>query len=225
MNNFQLVNCDTDSITISKLDGSKFTEEENINLLNELNSLFPENISWEPDGEYPKFIVFKAKTYVMLTKDNKIIYKGSALKSPKLEKALQEFIHKIIEAILYEKGNYKEIYESYVREIIDEQNFSVNRWSNRITISAKTLESERTNEVKIRTALEGTEYSEGDRRWVFFKEDNSLSLIEHYNGDYNKRVLLKKLFKCSKRFDTILENGLFIDYSLKRSEKLLCLLK
>lgn len=218
MNNFIITACDTDSIFFKKQDQSVFSEEEIQKLQESLNSIYPKGIFWELNGLFKKIITFKAKNYVLYD-GTSIKYKGSALRSPKLEKALNEFIHRIVEAIIYEKGNYVDIYNEYVKEIYNVQD--INRWSSRYTISQKTLDSDRTNEAKIRDALEGSEYVEGDRIHCYFREDESLCLVENYKNDYNKERLLEKLYKTSMRFATIMDKNQFINYKLKKNKKLL----
>jgi DNA polymerase, archaea type len=218
--NLIVFGADTDSIIFCKQDQAFISNEERELLLNELNDTYPKYIKFSNDGYFSRVIYFKAKNYVLLSEDGKIKYKGSALRSPKLERALNEFIHRIVDAILTDQINFTDIYNEYVREIINITD--INRWTNRGTISKKTLESDRTNESKIRDALEGSEYVEGDRIWVFFRSDDSLSLAENFNGDYNKQKLYEKLYKTSLRFSTVLSvSDLFINYKLKRNKKLL----
>lgn len=219
MYNFLLVNCDTDSITVCKQDMTEFSKEEQENLLNELNSQFDELINFSDDGYFKRFIVLRAKNYIM---DNgkKIKYKGSSLKSSTLELALKEFLQDIINAILNDQTNYTDIYNKYVKEI--ENVIDIKRWCSKKTISEKTLKSERANESKLRDALEGTEYVEGDKPFVYFKSDDSLSLMEKFDGDYHKDRLYKKLYNCTDRFSEILPvDELFLNYSLKRNKKVL----
>ena len=61
MHNFQLVNLDTDSITICKADQSHFSENEKETLLEELNSKYDPRIRWEDDGYYKSVVVLKIK--------------------------------------------------------------------------------------------------------------------------------------------------------------------
>lgn len=62
---FELVNCDTDSISFCRRDGGEITDSEREKLLNDLNSLFPNQILWEDDGYFKTMIVVKAKNYIM----------------------------------------------------------------------------------------------------------------------------------------------------------------
>lgn len=213
-NNFIIVNADTDSISISKPDGSEFTADRD-KLLSSINSLFPEKIRFEDDGFYKKIIVVKAKNYI-LWDGNKLKYKGSALKASTKEPALKEFIKKVIDSILEDKKDYNNIYSQYVKEIMNIRN--IKRWVTRKTLTDKVFAPKRTNEQKVLDAIEGTEYNEGDRAYFYFKEDGTLSLAEHFDGKYNREKLLEKLYKTGQVFETILDvEKIFPNYKLKRN--------
>jgi DNA polymerase elongation subunit (family B) len=216
-----LVNCDTDSITVCKPDGSPFSEEEQTTLLKQLNEQFPERIRWEPDGYFPAVCVLKAKNYILYD-GKKIKIKGSALKDSKASPALREFMNAIVDAIIFEKGGYSEIYMRYVKEILDVKD--IKRWSSRKTLSSTMIESDRTNETRVMDALVGSNYVEGDRYYTFFESPEKITLTEKFNGNYDKDKLLSALYKKSEIFSTVLDKTLFINYSLKKNRKLLNLL-
>lgn len=221
MHNFIISCCDTDSVTFSKPDFSAFSKEEVDNLLGEINSLMPKHIKLDLEEVYKKIIVFRAKNYVLLSNNGKIKFKGSAVKAPAKEQAIREFVIQTIDAILQDKTNFTEIYTKFVLEIIQPK-IDINRFSTRKTLTAKTYESERANESKIIAAIENTEYVEGNRIWVYFTREGALKLAERYNGDHDPQVLLKKLYMTSKLFDTVLPTkDLYLNYSLKRNQKLL----
>lgn len=214
--NFILVNCDTDSITVAKPDGSPFTDEEQTNLLIELNEQFPENINFADDGYYETLIVLKAKNYIMYD-GKKISIKGSGLKSSKNEPAIKEFHMEIVNAMIKGETNYTEIYNKYVKEILDVKD--IKRWSSKKTLTQKVFESPRPNESKIRDAIVGTEYVEGDKIHVFFKEDESLCLAERFDGDYSKDRLFNRLFSSSKLFSKVISiEDHFINYKNKKNK-------
>ena len=84
------------------------------------------------------------------------------------------------------------------------------------------MESERANETKIMDALGEDEFSEGDRIYLFFKNDDSLELVDKFDGiDYNKDKLLEKIYKTLKTFETVIDFKSFINYKLKKNKKLL----
>lgn len=212
-----VVNADTDSISFNKPDGSEITEHERKELTADLNKNFPERISWEDDGYYLTVVVLKAKNYV-LWDGKKIKYKGSAIKATQKEPALKEFIKKIIDSIINYKEDFYQIYIEYVKEISNIKD--IKRWATRKTISDKTLKSERTNEVRIREALEGSECVEGDRAYFYYKDSNKLELVERFNGIYDKERLYGKLSDTAWTFEAVLDcELLFPNFKLKRNKK------
>lgn len=220
-----LINCDTDSITIAKKDQSELSEQERKDILDKINSLYPDRIRFEDDGYFDTVIVFKAKNYVLFD-GKKVKSKGSAIKATTKEPALQNFIKEIINVMLFMKNpedinhNCQDTYLQYVKEACNIED--IKRWSKRVTISSKTLESTRANETKVIDALEGTEFSEGDRVYLYFKPDDSLGLANNFDGSYNVDKMLKKVYDTVCVFETILPiKELFLNYSLKKNKKLL----
>lgn len=219
IHNFILVNADTDSISFSKSDESFIEKSERISLLNELNGLFPEKIKFENDGFYKTIICLMAKNYIMEKEDGSIVYKGSALKDSKKEPALYQFMKDIIGSILNNENNYLEIYNKYVKEIKDLKD--IKRWASKKTITKKVLTGEGTAQKNILATIENTEYNEGDKIHVYFDEEDVLKLAENFDGKYSKTRLLQKLYKTSETFESIISMETFLNYSLKRNQKLL----
>lgn len=222
MHNFTLVNADTDSISFCKATQEPFTEEEQNALLKEINSLLPEKIKFEHDGIFKRVIVLRAKNYI-LWDGEKIKQRGSSLKSSTLEIALKEMLGKFIETLLKEqdieitKVELIKIYNWYIREA--DNVTDIKRWSSKKTLTEKIYKSDRANETKILSAVQNTDYVEGDKVYVFFKQDDTNCLVEKFDGDYNKDRLFERVYKCTTRFDSILPTKeMFLNYSLKRNK-------
>jgi hypothetical protein len=214
MYNFQLVNLDTDSISVCKPDGAEFTEQEQERLLEELNLLMPEKIKWEDDGFYSSVVVIKAKNYVLKEHSGKIKIKGSALKATMKENALKEFIKCVIEYLLDDKKDCLiDLYNSYVKEIYNLED--ITRWSFKKTITEKVINPERTNEQKVLDAIEGEEFQEGDKIFVYFDRNGNLKLQEKWSNDHDPEKLLTKLYSTIKIFDTVIDVSQFPKYHLK----------
>lgn len=219
--NFQLVNVDTDSISFTD-NGRPFSKEERKSLLDEINAIMPEYIKFEDDGYFQRVLVLKIKNYVLKTEDGKIKTKGSTLRDNKQPAAIKEFKMAIVEALLNDQSpdHLREIYNKSILELWNIQTSEqIKRWSKKYTISDKTLESDRTNETKVVDAIEGTEYVEGDRIWLFFRNDKSLCLVENFNNDYDKNHLLKSLYNATEIFENVIPEGTFINYSLAGSKE------
>lgn len=215
---FSIVNADTDSITICNKDMSEISEWDRESLLEDLNSLYPDKIRFEDDGYYLTIIVLAAKNYV-LWDGKKLKMKGSSIKDPKKELALQEFLKEVIDSIINKKYNYLEIYNKYVKEITKISD--IKRWVSKKTITDKVLSGERTNETKVRDAIAGTEYREGDKVYMYYDKDDNLKLVENFDGNYRADRLLKKLYNTAIIFENVVDKSLFLNYSLKRNRETL----
>ena len=217
---YEIVNADTDSISYS--DGKKIDIEQFESEIENLNTLYPEKIIWENDGVYKKVIVVKAKNYI-LDDGKKVKIKGSALKATNKEKELQKYIKELIGLLLKDRHDqFFYLYNHYVHKILNIKD--ITGWCTKKTITDKVLNPKRTNEQKVLDAIQGVHVQEGDKIYVFFKEDGSLCLRENFDEDYDEIALLKKLYKTTEVFSNLLGMGIIPDYSLTRNRKFLTFL-
>lgn len=213
MHNFELVNLDTDSITVCKKDGSLFSEQERKNLLKELNSLMPEKISWDDDGYYERIVVTKAKNYI-LWDGKKLKIKGASLKATQKEHTLKQFIDEVINCLVFDKQNeLVDIYHKYVKEIHNITD--ITRFTSKKTLTEAVMNPERTTEQKINDAIVGEELQMGDKFRVYFTNDGSLKLEQHWSGDHCTNTLLSKLWNTIKIFENVIDIAQFPKYHLK----------
>lgn len=134
--NFQIINCDTDSILINKPDGSEWTKEEQESYLQALNDQFPEKINFDNDGYYESVVVIKSKNYAMLEKGKeKVKIKGSSLRDQKKEPALKEMLGAFVDAAIgcKTKAEFQQlvpdIYMKYVNEVLNITDMT--RWASK----------------------------------------------------------------------------------------------
>jgi DNA polymerase I len=215
-NKFKIVNADTDSISFTT--GKASTIDD---FLPGLNALFPERIRWEDDGYYKTVIVAKAKNYVMEDEDGRVTIKGSGLKGTMKERALQEFMREVIGLLLKgRKDRIMYLYQSYVNKI--NTLAIIDDWCFKKTVTKSVLEPERTNEDRVKDALDLENVSEGDKVYLFFKTAEQLCLREAFDGVYDKDKLFKKLHDTLCVFETLIDVDLFPNFALKRNKELLC---
>lgn len=215
-NGFQIVNADTDSISITRA-GEPVGEEERKEILAAINAMYPDKIRFEDDGYYPNVVVIKAKNYALRDEKGKVKIKGSALKGTTKEKALQEFMKEVLNVLFQnDKQAVVQIYHKYVNEIYNLTD--ITRWVSKKTITEKVLNPERTNEQKVLDAIEGQELQEGDKIYVYFDMDGNLKLKEKWENDHDPEVLLKKLYNTLEIFDTVLDMNQFAKYHLKNHD-------
>lgn len=211
---FNVVNGDTDSISFEVPQESPDYLK---GLLREVNSIMREGIRFEDDGFFPKFVILKAKNYIMLTPEGKIKMKGSALKSSKMEKGLKDYQALCIRSLLsLSRASLIDTYLDTCYQVAGLK--SMLPWASRKTISEKTVSSERKNERSLMEALKGAPYQLGDKFDVYFTDDNKLKLVDQYDPeapDHNLRRLLSKVYNNSKVFNSVDKDAaLKVNYGL-----------
>jgi len=240
--NFILNNADTDSIMVSKPDGSEFSTDEQQKLLDELNSLFPENIKFEHDGYFKCVVVLKAKNYV-LWDGKKIKTKGSAFKSSTKEPALAELLNVVVNSLIHNGEDYTDIYERYVSEAMDINEIS--RWCVKKSITKKLLNGTRKNETKVLDALDIDDLQEGDKVYlynaidgevqdsakgelVFYKDgrpkmipNKVLKLSEEFDGNYNYLHYVKRVYDTISILKSVIDMDKITKYHLSKFQPLL----
>jgi DNA polymerase elongation subunit (family B) len=220
---WRIVNADTDSFSF--ITGNRFPPGAFKEWIKELNTLYPEKIRWEDDGMYRSVIVIKTKNYIMkeaLTGKVKII--GGALKATSKERALQKMIDEVIAMMLDgRKEDVLAFYESMVRECFKITKENIQDWVSKKTITKKLVISKRANETRVVDAYKRAKLSvqEGDKIFVYFSTDKMLSVIESFDGVYDVRKLIGKVYNTIKVFKTVLDMAQFKKYHNKREfEKL-----
>jgi hypothetical protein len=223
MNKYKLVNFDTDSTSFCFDDFRYIDNEKRIQILNELNSLCPEKILWCDDGYYKKFIVIKAKNYVLLDEKDKLTIKGSALKASMKEKALKRFVNEVIDILVkYDDNFIDHIYPLYLRYANEILNLKeINDWCSKHTITKAVLTGQATTQVRVRNALKGRPVQEGDKVYQYVRSNGERALMEDFDGVYDKDTLLGKLYDTLSIFETIINIKEYPDLTLKRNKKLL----
>jgi DNA polymerase elongation subunit (family B) len=216
---FQIVNVDTDSFSFTDR-GRLIADDENGMLLEVLNSMYPDLIIWERDGEYETVLVVATKNYALYD-GKKVTIKGSSLKATTKEPALKLMISEAINSLLgLREETFDAIYHRYCKEAFNIKD--ITRWGSKKSVTPAVLKSPRTNEIKIRAAITGEGLSIGDKFFAFFKEDDSLCLTKNFDGDYSKRRMLEKVFKTAKIFESVYDvKSKLYNYTLKRNKDVL----
>ena len=212
----QLVNVDTDSISFQFPDGLPATKENRKKLLEEVNALMPNMISFDDDGFYPLLLVVKAKNYVMMKENGDFKYKGSSIRDQKKEPALREMMELIIKDIMLNdsKGTV-DIYTNYIKEAMNIQDIS--RWCTKKTVTKTLMTSTRLNETKVVKAFRNRIYQEGDKVWLFNDINSELTLQEDFSGSYDKMHYVKRVHTTMEIFKGVLDITQFTKYHLKKN--------
>lgn len=221
---FKIANADTDSILVTKEDNSIFTEKEQDDLLNEINSLMLPKIKFAHDGVFPIAIIFASKNYILKKWNKKknqfeIIYKGSALKAPMLEAKLRGFLKDAVNLMLENKVDaIPSTYQSLVSEIYNLN--SIEGFTFKVPLTPKKMdyESDHPSAKKVQRLIERhkLEVNVSDKLNCFYLEDGELELAEYFTGACDRVRLIEKLWNTSKRFENLLPcKEYFPKYHLK----------
>lgn len=228
---FKIVNVDTDSFSYTT--GKKLAEvterqakklgtqpsSEFMDHITELNSLYRDGIIWEDDGYFKKFIVVKAKNYILFD-GKKVKIKGSGLKGTNKEKALTEFVNNVIMLMLNNRRDA--IFEQYRNMALDiKNNWNPQDWSMKKTVTKSVLNPERAQEQKVLDAIQDIDYQEGDKVYLYSVDKETLKLREDFEGTYHIETYYKKLYNTLCVFETLVDTSLFPDYSLSRNKTLI----
>lgn len=184
---------DTDSISFCKSDMSEFTELEQSQLLDELNSIQDRGITFEDDGYFSQVLAVAAKNYCLVEHGTtKIKMKGSSIKDSKKEPALREFMNEVIDDLVFEKGNLPEIYAKYVQEADNIQD--INRWAVKKSISKNLLNGTRKNETNVLDAIPDlSQVREGDKIFIYNSVSGERQIVVKDEPQFYKKTGLPKM--------------------------------
>lgn len=94
------------------------TPEGEEELVADLSRTLPEGIDVELSGRYRVMLSYKMKNYALLGYDDRIIIKGSALKSRGVEKYLRQFTSEVIRLLLHGEGERIDaLYGEYLEKL------------------------------------------------------------------------------------------------------------
>ena len=216
---YDLVNVDTDSFSVTN--GTAPTPEEFEEEIKDLNSLYPKLIRWENDGVFDRVIVVAAKNYVMKS-GNSVKYKGSSIKDQKKEPILRRMMDELFNSLLSDNDNIERIYESYCRKALEIDN--INDWSVKKTVTRSVINETTSGQANINAAIKGRGFSEGDKIWLYVKEDpekpadvnkKKYALIEDFQGEYHVWHYVKRVYDTLSILENLIDIKQFIKYHNK----------
>ncbi|MFQ5753801.1 MAG: DNA polymerase domain-containing protein, partial [bacterium] len=130
----KVIEIDTDGIYFVPSDGIKKKKDEE-GLINELSNALPAGINLELAGRYKAMFSYKIKNYVLLGYDDKMIIKGSGLRSRGLELFQRKFMEEMFFHLL--KGKEKKV-DDLLKKYTDE--LMNHKWDKKMFIKTETLQ-------------------------------------------------------------------------------------
>ncbi|HEY5975796.1 MAG TPA: DNA polymerase domain-containing protein, partial [Geobacteraceae bacterium] len=194
------------------------TPAEEEQLVTGLAEALPSGISVELAGRYRAMFSYKAKNYALLTFDDRVIVKGSALKSRGIEKFLRQFMAELIRLLLTGAGDQiTQLYDDYRAKLMAHR-FPID-WLAKtetlgeapITYREKVRLGKRNPAAAFELALaSGHDYRAGDqisyyitgqgRQGAAYEQCRTMASYDPANPDENVGHYLSKLAQLYKKF-------------------------
>jgi len=132
-NDCKVIEIDTDGIYFVPPKRVKKKKDEE-DIINELSGALPEGINLELAGRYRAMFSYKIKNYVLLDYDDRIIIKGSGLRSRGLELFQRRFMEEMFLYLLKgEGGKMEDLLDKYEKELMG------HKWDKNMFIKKETL--------------------------------------------------------------------------------------
>lgn len=215
-----ILEADTDGIYVSN---SKYFHNPE-QLLKEVNGVMPEGVELEFDGAYEAMFCYKAKNYA-IREGNKVIIRGSALRSRGMEPFLKELTDTLIEHLLgLEKKNPKTLVQE-MRKSIEAGEIQVEslakseRLSQNPDTYARAVEKGgKSRRASLEVALKMKDVpTMGDRVTYYISKGEKARMpdwkvaqpIENYNPEtspYDRKYYLRKIEDWEDRYQEFLSS-------------------
>ncbi len=215
------VEVDTDGIYF-KPPGSCATEEAERDLVCRISQKLPEGIEVELDGRFRSMFAYKTKNYALQEYGDRIIIKGSGLRSRGVETYLREFMRDVIELLLTGKaGMVERLFDRYVirlraRELdvvwvarSETLNDSTDRYSEKLRLGTRNhsaaFEVALAAGKPFRAGDHVSYYVSGSGRDVMaYEQCRSTAAFNPAHPDINVPYYIEKLRHVLKRFEPFL---------------------
>src|SRR3989338_2651994 len=136
-NDCKVIEIDTDGIYFVPSDNIKNKRDEE-GLIDELSNVLPVGINLELAGRYKAMFSYKIKNYVLLGYDDKMIIKGSGLRSRGLELVQRKFMEEMFFLLLKGEGQkVDDLLEKYTEELVN------HKWDKKMFIKTETLQKKK----------------------------------------------------------------------------------
>ncbi len=198
-----VIEVDTDGVFFTPPSNvtSKEDEEE---LIRDVSQDMPLRIRLAHDGRYRRMLSLKQKTYALIDFEGKLVMKGSALRSRRMEPCLQQFLQDATRHLLEDdreaaRERYFSLAEAIQHRKLEPREFSQWQLLREGTIDAHP---------RLRDLLKANpgRWRYGDRVEIYERQDGTLGFAEDFARDENVQVLLRHLRDTAARFEPIFDS-------------------
>jgi DNA polymerase elongation subunit (family B) len=201
------IEIDTDGIYFRPPDSVKDLDREEAFVAG-LAARMPEGISLAHDGSFRGMLSLKTKNYALLTHDDRLVLKGSSLRSRRDERVFRRFLREAARQFI--TGAFEDTRDRYFQfaEEIMSQRLPIEEISRWEMVTEKTF----TSEANRRLATAAGEERIGERLAVYQRTDGELARIEQYQHDEDIDYLLRRLRDMAQRFRALFDDDASFNY-------------
>jgi DNA polymerase elongation subunit (family B) len=181
------------------------TEDEELEYVERLGSHLPRAIRLAHDGRYQAMLSLQIKNYALLDYEDRIVLKGSALRSRRMEPFIRDFLIAATRAFMREDREAARDTYFALAEQIRERHLEIEQISQWAMIHDETSNSQ----PRLKRLLDRLPMtiSGGERVLLYEREDGELALADEYAADENTAYLLKRLGDSAGRFAPLFESA------------------
>jgi DNA polymerase I len=181
------------------------TEEEEKSYVESIGKKLPTGIRLTHDGRYQAMLSVRLKNYGLLTYDNRIILRGSALRNRRMERCLRTFLHDATLAFLSDdRDRARQLYFD-LADRIQRRALPISEFSQWAMLHHDTLQAQ--PRLKRLADRLPNHVRSGERVEIYEKENGELGFVDEYEGDENSTYLLRRLHDTAARFEALFATG------------------
>ncbi|MDQ3542237.1 MAG: ribonuclease H-like domain-containing protein, partial [Chloroflexota bacterium] len=199
----KVIEVDTDGVFFAPPE-EIVTQAEEEALIRDVSRDMPLRIRLAHDGRYQRMLSLKQKTYALMDFENKLILKGSALRSRRMEPCFQRFLQDATRHFLEDdkdaaRDRYFSLAEAIQQRKLEPRDFSQWQMLREGTINAHP---------RLRNLLNASpgRWRYGERVEIYERQDGTLGFTEDHDRDENVQVLLRHLRDTATRFEPIFDS-------------------
>ena len=183
---------------------STTTEEEAY--IEQISSQLPEGIRLTHDGRYAAMLSLRLKTYALLSTDDVLLLKGSALRSRRMELCFRAFLQEAARHFL--NRDREAARDAYFRlaDRIRTRSLAPHEFVQWGMLNEDTLKRFPRMQRLIARHPRLATIRSGERIETYERQDGELGLLDEYNDDESISYLLRRLRDVAERFEGLFES-------------------
>ena len=161
----------------------------------------PDGIRLAFDGRFKAMLSLKTKNYVLVTYDDRKIFKGASLRSRADERYGRKFLAHAVDCLLaHDLESIGQEYAETIERLLKHE-IPIDDLARRERITENTFHSSQ----KQRSAKVAEGVAVGEHLLVYERADGTLGKKEEYSNDENVKHYMDKLYKFAKRLEDAFE--------------------